>query len=283
MKKILLFAMGLMASASVFATDLWTGSHSVWWENTLSVEADKFSEMKVGDKIVFEFTVQFDDVVELKSNGQKLPGTRYHQLYTDQTSFEVFSTPAMLAQLKATGLEVCGCGYTLNKIWFGDGKDNVTENTIWTGFFWMDSWSTLEIWKECLPESLDGYSAIRFCSEAGRTDYFIKVLVGWDADQTIADRDAMTMTNDYAEIDLTALSAQKKALFYASDRVMIQCNKESGDPFNFTSIELVKNTTALESVNADATAVKCYDILGREVSDNTKGLVIKNGKKYIQK
>lgn len=275
--------MGLMASVSVYATDLWTGSHPVMWDNTLSIDAAKFADMKAGDKIVLEFTVQENDVVELKSNGQKLPGTRFHQLYTDQTSFEVFSTPAMLAQLKATGLEVCGWGFTLNKIWFGDGKDNVTENTIWTGFFWMDNWSTIEIWKECLPETLDGYSAIRFYSEAGRTDYFIKVLVGWDADQTIAERDAMTLTNDYAEIDLTALSAQKKALFYATDRVMIQCNKEAGEPFNFTSVELIKNSSAVESVNSMVNAGKCYDILGREVTANTKGIVIKNGKKCIQK
>ena len=283
MKKILLFVMALIASVSAFATDVWSGSHAVSWDNTVSIDAAIFSEMKEGDKIVLEFTVQVNDVVELKSNGQKLPGTRFHPLYSDQTSFEVFSTPAMLAMLKTNGLEVCGSGFTLNKIWFGDGKDNVTENTIWTGFFWMDEWCTLEIWKECLPENLDDYSAIRFCSEAGRTDYFIKVLCGWGENETIAERDVMTLTNDYAEIDLTSLSAEKKALFYATDRVMIQCNKESGEPFNFTSVELIKNNSAIELLSNAANVAGCYDILGRVVTANFKGIVIQNGKKCVKK
>ncbi len=74
-------------------------------------------------------------------------------------------------------MEICGTGFTATKVWFGDGKENVDDNTVWTGFFWMDEWSTLEVAKT----SFDGinwsdYKAIRFYSEANRTNYVINVL-----------------------------------------------------------------------------------------------------------
>lgn len=282
MKKLFsLIAMALM-SLSMYATDLWEGSHAVEWDNTLTIGADKFADIQMGQKVVLEFTVQNEDVVELKSDGQKLPGTRYHRLYPDNTNLEVFLTKAAVEKLKANGLEICGAGFTLSKVWYGDGKDNVTENTAWTGFFWMDSWSTLEVWGESIPADLSGYKAVRFISEAGRTDYVINILASWDGADKIADQNSMTMTNDYAELDLTTLSTEKKALFHKTDRIMIQCNKEGGNPFNFTALEFIPITDGIKAVTHTAVQDAEYNIMGQRVSSNAHGIVIKGGRKILK-
>lgn len=284
MKK-LLFTLISFICLTANATDLWEGSHAVNWENTINITADKFADIKAGDKIVLDITVQNEDVVELKSNGQKLPGTRFHTLYSDNKNIEVFLTDAAVSLLKSNGLEVCGWGFTVSKVWYGDGKDNVTENTAWTGFFWMDSWSTIEIWKESLPTDLSKYSAVRFISEAGRTNYVINVLASWDGGDKIADQSTMTMTNEYAELDLTKLTADQKALFFKTDRIMIQCNKEGGDPFNFTAVEFIPAQTPVEGVSAEGKNVKAvkYNLAGQKVSANYRGVTISNGMKYMKK
>ena len=144
MKKVFLLLCLMATTTIVTATDLWEGTHEVGWSNTLTIEAAKFSEAQIGQKIVIEFTDATGKVIELHSNGGMLPGTRYaHFLYADQHEMEVFITTGMLACLKEHGMEICGKGFTATKVWFGDGKDNVDENTVWTGYFWMDEWSTL--------------------------------------------------------------------------------------------------------------------------------------------
>ena len=94
------------------ATDLWEGTHAVDWSNTLTIEAAKFADAQVGQKIVVEFKDATGEVIELHSNGGMLPGTRYaHFLYADQHEMEVFITPGMLACLKEHGMEICGKGF----------------------------------------------------------------------------------------------------------------------------------------------------------------------------
>ena len=124
--------MCLLATTTIAtATDLWEGTHAVDWSNTLTIEAAKFVEAQVGQKIVVEFKDATGEVIELHSNGGMLPGTRYaHFLYADQSAAEVFITPGMLSCLKEHGMEICGKGFTATKVWYGDGKDNVDGNTV---------------------------------------------------------------------------------------------------------------------------------------------------------
>lgn len=282
MKKLVSFIAMAFVSLSIYATDLWEGSHAVAWDNTVTIAADKFAEVQMGQKIVVELTVQNEDVIELKSDGQKLPGTRFHRLFNDNTSFEVFLTKAAVDQLKAHGLEVCGSGFTLAKVWYGDGKDNVTEHTAWTGFFWMDEWSTLEIWNEGMPADISNYKAVRFYSEANRTNYTINILASWDGADKIADQTTLNMTNEYAELDLTTLSAEKKALFHKTDRVMIQCDKNGGEPFNFTAVEFIPQADAINAVAAQIENDAEYNILGQRVGANARGIIIKGGRKVLK-
>lgn len=286
MKKIL-FVLFLMATTVASATDLWEGTHAVNWDNTLTIEAAQFADAQVGQKIVIEFTDATGDVIELHSNGGMLPGTRYaHHLYADQHEMEVFITAGMLARLKESGMEICGTGFTVTKAWYGDGKDNVTENTVWTGYFWMDEWSTLEVAKTAFDGiNWNDYKAIRFYSEAGRTDYVINVLTKWDEGGKLGDQTTMTMTNDYAELNIEEIDMAAKLADV--DRLMVQCNKEGGEPFNFTAIELVKKeatgiSTIANNKQPMANSLR-YNLAGQRVGNGYKGIVIVNGSKQLSK
>ena len=286
MKKLFLLMCLMATTTIVSATDLWEGTHAVNWDNTLTIEAAKFADAQIGQKIVIEFTNATGEVIELHSNGGMLPGTRYeHHIYADQSSMEVFITKGMLARLKESGLEVCGTGFTATKAWYGDGKDNVDDNTVWTGYFWMDEWSTLEVAKT----SFDGinwsdYKAIRFYSEANRTNYVINVLTKWGDDGKLGDQTTMTMTNDYAELNIENIDMAAKLA--EVDRLMVQCNKEDGDPFNFTAIVLVKKETAgINTLNVEREMLngEVYNLAGQRVHNPRKGLYIVNGKKVMMK
>ena len=294
MKKVFLLLCLLATTTIVSATDLWEGTHAVTWDNTLSIEAAKFADAQVGQKIVIEFKDATGEVIELHSNGGMLPGTRYlHFIYADQNQMEVFITKGMLARLKESGMEICGTGFTATKAWYGDGKEGVDDNTVWTGYFWMDEWSTLEVAKT----SFDGinwsdYKAIRFYSEANRTNYVINILTKWGDDGKLGDQTTMTMTNEYAELNIENIDMAAKLADV--DRLMIQCNKEDGNPFNFTAIVLVKKeTTGIENLTPALSVGKeaVYDLQGRKVNSQfsilhsqlPKGLYIVNGRKVIMK
>ena len=281
MKKMILSAALFAAAVIASATDVWEGEHAVTWENTLKIEAAQFADMKVGDKLVVDFKDATGEVIELHSNGAMLPGTRFaHAIFSDQSNVEVFATPAMIASLQAQGLEVCGQGFTATKVWYGDGKESIDANTAWSGFFWMDEWSTLEITKNCF-EGVDWskISAIRFYSEAGRTDYVINVMTKWGDDGKLGDQTTMTMTNDYAELNLSDIDMA--TALGGTDRLMIQCNKEGGSSFNFTQVELVADPAAVQTATAKAekTETSIYTLSGVKVKDiKKKGIYIVNGK-----
>ena len=277
--------MSLMATTVIAsATDVWEGTHAVTWDTPLKIEATKFADAKVGQKIVVEFT-NAQDVIELHSNKVMLPGTRYAQFIKDAGSIDTFITPSMLASLKEHGLEICGKEFTATKIWYGDGKETVDDNAVWTGYFWMDEWCTLEL----AATSFNGinwsnYKAIRFCSEANRTDYVINVLTKFDDPACkLGDQTTMTMTNAYAELSLEGIDMAAK--LEGKDRLMVQCNKEGGAAFNFTDIILVKKDgTAISAVKAQKAAAEgeYFNLAGQRVAQPTKGLYIVNGKKIIK-
>ena len=286
MKKLFLLMCLMATTTIVSATDLWEGTHAVNWDNTLTIEAAKFADAQIGQKIVIEFTNATGEVIELHSNGGMLPGTRYeHHIYTDQNSIEVFITKGMLARLKESGLEICGTGFTATKAWYGDGKDNVDDNTVWTGYFWMDSWSTLEVAKTMFDGiNWNDYKAIRFYSEANRTNYVINVLASWNEGDKLGDQTTMTMTNEYAELNIENIDMAAK--LSDVNRLMVQCNKEDGDPFNFTAIVLVKKeATGITSAKREPTTAngEYYNLAGQKVMNPTKGLYIVNGKKVLKK
>ena len=68
------------------------------------------------------------------------------------------------------------------------------------------------------------------------------------------------------------------------DRLMVQCNKEGGNPFNFTAIVLVKKeTTGIDAtlVNSEKVNSQYFNLAGQRVAQPSKGLYIINGKKVL--
>lgn len=279
MNKFFTLLSASMLALAANAADLFTGSQYVTWGQGLQLEASKFADAKAGDKLVISYTGASDGIeLKVMDDFNRLPGSLQWCPIDGNGTVEQFLTPAAVAKLKAAGLEMIGNNFTVTKIELLEGKDNVTENTVWTGYFWMDSWTTLELTKT----SFDGVdwnnvSAIRFCSEAGRTDYVINVMTGWEGDQKIADQGMMTMTNDYAELSLEDIDMAAKLA--DADRLMIQCNKEEGAAFNFTSIELVtKDAVGIANATLATPATIAYDLTGRKAAADAKGLIIVGGK-----
>ena len=142
---------------------------------------------------------------------------------------------------------------------------------------------------EVAKTSFDGinwsdYKAIRFYSEANRTNYVINVLTKWGDGGKLGDQGTMTMTNEYAELNIESIDMAAKLA--EVDRLMVQCNKEGGDPFNFTAIVLVKKeTTGISEIAGmrNVENVKFFNLAGQRIQNPGKGLYIVNGKKFIMK
>lgn len=284
MKRIYLLFLLFAITIASMATDLFVGEHHVSWDSSMKFSSEQLADLQVGNKIVFEI-VGATDGFELKDmEGNRLPGSRNPHWINGDLTIETFVTPAMLAKLQTGGFEAIGNNFTVKKVWFGDGKDNVTENTLWTGYFWMDEWSTLEIARESFVGiDWSKYKAIRFISEASRTDYVINVLASWDGADKIADQTTMTVTNEYAELDLTKLSADKLDLFTKTEHVMVQCNKEGGNPFNFTAIELVpSDATGLTTIRNNKYSTTSWSLSGMPMQSQQKGIRIVGGKKVVK-
>lgn len=280
MKKTFTLVFSTMMALAANATDLFTGSKHVSWDDGgIQIEAAKFADVKAGDKIVVSYTGASDGIeFKVMDDFDRLPGSLQFQGIGGDGTVEQFLTPAAVAKLKNAGLEIIGANFTATSVELLEGKDNVTENTVWTGYFWMDEWSTLELSKASFNNvDWSEVEAIRFYSEANRTDYVINVLTKWGDDGKLGDQTTMTMTNDYAELSLAGIDMA--AALADVDRLMIQCNKEGGAPFNFTSIELVKKGEAGISaiVNCQSFNSQSYDLAGRKAADN-HGLVIVGGK-----
>lgn len=276
MKKIFTLALMSIMVLATNATELFSGSQFVTWGQGLQLEAAKFADAKPGDKLVITYT-DASDGIELKvmDDFNRLPGSLQWCPVNGDGTVEQYLTYAAVAKLQAAGLEMIGNHFTVTKVELLEGKNDVTENTVWTGYFWMNEWSTIEIVKT----SFDGvnwanYKAIRFYSQAGRTDYVINVMTQFDnPDAFIGNQNNMTMTNDYAELSLDGIDMSAKLAF--SDKLMVQCNKEGGSPFNFTAIELIPSTpTAINNIVGENSARE------GKFLENGNIILIKNGKKY---
>ena len=241
MKKIAFLALLLAAVMNVNATDLWTGSkHVSWADGGIQIQAAQFADAVAGQKIVVTYA-DATDGIEFKvmnANFDHLAGSREAAWIGGNGTFEQFLTPAAVAGLKAHGLEIIGANFNCSKVELLDGKAELKEGiTVWTGYFWADSWSTLELYR-------DGYAgvdfskvaAIRFYSEAASGEYVLNFLKGWGDGEKFADQTNMTDGEGYKEL---ALTDELRAAVAGADHWMVQFNKEALSPFNVTDVVLV--------------------------------------------
>lgn len=260
MKKISLLALMAAAVLSVNATDLWTGSkHVSWSDGSLQIEAAKFATAQPGQKIVVSFAEGATDGIEFKvinANFDHLAGSREAAWITDATTYEQFLTPAAVDSLKLYGLELIGANFTVTKVELNEGKDLKEGLTIWTGYFWADSWSTLELYYNAYAGvDFTQYKAIRFYTQATGSTYVLNFLKGWGEGDKFADHTNMTDGDGYKEL---ALTDELRSAIAEAGHWMVQFNKEALDAFNVTDIVLVPKdtTTAIASTVAETKVVK---------------------------
>lgn len=259
MKKIFLFVAVAAMSIAASATELFNGSHHVTWDTPLNIEAANFADAQPGQKIVVTFTDASDGIeFKLLEVWEHLAGSRESAWISGNGTYQQYLTEAAVTGLKAHGLQVIGANFNCSKVeLLDDGHAMKEGTTVWTGFFWADSWNTLELYAESYNSiDFNSVSAIRFYSEATSGEYVLNFLKGFGEGEKFADQTNMTDGEGYKELVLTD---QLRTAVAEANHWMIQFNKEGLAPFNVTDIVLVPKsggTTAIDNANANAKAVK---------------------------
>ena len=274
-KKISLIALFAALVLNVQADDLWTGSkHVCWADGGIQIPAASFTEAQPGQKIIVYFN-DASDGIEFKvmnANFDHLAGSREAAWISGDGAFEQFLTSSAVDSLKAYGLEIIGANFNCTQVALESGKDALKDGfTVWTGFFWADEWTTLELyWNGYAGVDFAKATALRIYSEANRSDFVINIKENWDAEGQIADQSAMTAGEGYMELPLTDDLRNRLA---NAGHWMIQFNKEGGAAFNVTDIVLVGDfPAAISNTAVESKAVKFFE--------NGQLVIIKNGVKY---
>ena len=275
MKKISLVALFAALVLNVQADDLWTGSkHVSWTDGGIQIPAASFAEAQPGQKIIVYFN-DASDGIEFKVMNEHfdhLAGSREAAWISGDGAFEQFLTSSAVDSLKLYGLEIIGANFNCTQVALESGKEALKEGfTVWTGFFWADSWTTLELYNNGYAGvDFSNATALRIYSEANRSDFVINIKENWDPEGQIADQSAMTAGDGYMELTLTNELRNRLA---NAGHWMIQFNKEAGEAFNVTDIVLVGDFPAAVSNTAvESKAGKFFE--------NGQLVIIKNGVKY---
>lgn len=247
----------------------------VTWANTLKIEADQFAEgVNVGDYIYVTFN-STTDVIEAKSNGTWLPGSIKTVLGDNAADYKCYLTADGVAALKEYGLELCGAKFSVTSVSICNDGFQMPEGAIWGGYFWVDSWSTMELFKSALNNYANQkYMVINFADDkADNTNYFMKVLTQWDPEVDVATNDEITHEAKRAVVNLEGTDLVAKLAPENVNALMIQGNKEGGDPFNITSVVLTNSLDNISSVvnsidHVENATVNVYNMQGVMVRNN---------------
>lgn len=298
MKKITLFSLASilgLASASADVTTVKTlyaaedGSEgtNVTWDTPFQFEASEFAEgVNVGDYLYVTFSAT-TDVIEVKANGTWLPGSLFTWLGEGKPDYKCYLTLDGLNALREFGLELCGANFTVTGVSICNDGFVMPEGAVWGGFFWVEEWNTMDLWKTAF-NNYDGqrYLDIYLSEDNGdNTGYFLKVLTNWDPETCVATNEEIAKTATVATVDLENVNLTE--MLEDVDRLMIQGNPEGGNPFNITAVVLRdENSASIEAVEVNAVNNEVYNIQGikvKNLSDVPAGIYIKNGKKVVVK
>lgn len=307
MKKFLLSlailgAAGNLAYAQETIETLFTGNQTVTWANTLYFEASKFDNVTVGDYIYITFS-NTTDVIELKSDGVWLPGSRFSYLGEGVQDYKCYITADGLAALQTTGLELCGASFTVSSVSIMNDGFVMPEGAVWGGYFWIDNWNTLEIWETAFAKyNGEKFMVINISDDNGdNTNYVMQVMTKFDDPAAVIgnnDKGNETKTGKMTVIDLTGINLS--SMLENADRILVQGNPEGGNAFNITSVVLTNNNplsqdnpSGINEISTISETVAVYTMRGTLIMDNvdpysaianlSKGIYILKGKNGIKK
>ena len=198
---VMLFALAFLFNAN--ATNLFTGDHAITWDTPLNLEAAKFAEAKAGDKIVVTYT-SASNGMELKviDVWQHIAGSCVKEI-SDGGSLEQFLTPKAVADIQVHGLQIIGNNFHCTSVDLVDGKAALKEETtIWTGYFWADAWSTMELYLDGEAIDWSQYKEMVIYHEAHRSNFVVNILSQFDRDGAKVPEGAIAKYDDKIVVDL---------------------------------------------------------------------------------
>lgn len=208
--------------------------------------------------------------------------------------FKAYITADMLDNLKQYGMEICGAKFTVTNVSVCNDGFKMPEGAIWGGYFWVENWNTLELFKTAF-DKYDGqqYMDIYLSDDNEAFDgYFMKVLTKWNPETLWANNDQITHTLRMATVDLANIDVAQSLADV--NTLMVQANPEGGRPFNITAIALRdKNGSSINDITIadNATLSNIYNLQGTLVASGITaeeamttlpaGIYIADGKKFI--
>lgn len=251
MKKSILFAAALVASLTINATEIWSGS-----ANSFTIAAANFTSAVAGNQLDVVFTEGTGDKeILFFADGKMLPGTRFNYNPREDNGtmhYDLYMTQALLDIAKVKGIDVVARGVTITKVDLLDGKASYLNNegdVIWTGYHWMDTWSTLELTKNTIPANMSDYKELVIFLEAGYSNYILNIKPNWVDADNISTATNLAKHDDKAVLDLSTVDINDVITKTGTDRIMFQFNKEDGTPFNITDIVLIKKNNSQTGLN----------------------------------
>ena len=242
------------------------------WENSKKFTPGSFADVQVGYYIQVD-VVSSTGNIELKSGGNKLPGTVscYKPNDGGAYTYRAYITADMLAALRSGGLEVIGDEFSITGVKIYNDGFVMPEGAIWGGYLWVDGWKQLELFKE----AFNNYAGQRYLDvylspdNGDNTNYALNVRTNWEANGIWAESGAgqVARSGSVATIDLQALGINASNITEKlnSDRLIIQGYPGDGKPaFNFTAVVLRNDP------NAEPSSVKDFGVTGDITWSNTK-------------
>lgn len=292
---VMILAAAVSAVAQETVKTLYAGEpKEVTWDNTLAIPAEDFAEgVNVGQYIYITFS-QTTDVIEIKSDGTWLPGSRFTMLGDNAADFRAYITADMLAALKAHGLEICGAKFTVTGVSVCNDGFVMPAGAIWGGYFWVDGQQTLELFKTAFA-SYGGQRYMDIYLSDDKGDYTGYTMSVSTQASTWADNAAITHTAQVATVDLQNIDVA--GALADVNTLNIRCGNEGGSPFNITAVALRSEngpSTGVTTVEADNNGpVDVYNLQGIKLrtsvpaavaTDNLpKGIYLVGGKKILVK
>jgi hypothetical protein len=225
------------------------------WSNGCYISKDFFSDAVPGNEIFINGWIPEGDrdkthkiYVGGDTPGYHFPGTDFR---VSSLPVSCYLTQEMIDAIKGgQNIRIYGENMTINRVELYTGKAGSVKfgKVLWMQVptiphpFIMDSWTTLDLYKEALAGvDFSKYKAIRFYHDANRTDFVMNIIQAWDPEVKIADQNDMTKTNEYFELPLDETMRGKFTTFMSSGEgtLKIQCNKESGEAFHLTDVVLL--------------------------------------------
>lgn len=256
-----------MAEEPTLVKTLFTSEEgrAVSWAETLTIPAEDFADatIQAGNYLYITFS-STTDVIELKSNGEKLPGSVFTWLGEGRTDLKVYFTEDMISAVKANGVEFCGANFSVTGVGIYSDGTTAPAGAVWCGYFWVENWNTIEIFKEAFNKyNGERYLDIYLSDEANYNTYLIKVLTSWENGGLVADNDKIEHKAGLATLDLKANGINLTSVL-TTDRLMIQMNPEGGNPFNIRAVALRNDgeTGVAEIAAVDSEVVNVYNMQG---------------------